>query len=58
MLSDHLAESADEVRRYLREFPDTYREIETEAQAIVRQMDALRCKLDAPWLHNTVSPEA
>jgi hypothetical protein len=58
MLSDHLAESADEMRRYLEEFPEIYREVETEVQSIIERMDALRIKLDAPWPHGAANPEA
>ena len=37
MLSDLLAESADKMRRYLREFPDVYSEVGTEAEGIIKQ---------------------
>jgi hypothetical protein len=58
MLSDYLAESVDEMRRYLEEFPEIYRDVETDVQSIIERMDILRRKLDAPWPHGAAGPEA
>ncbi len=48
MISDVLAESADEIRRYLKEMPHVYEEDFDSISSLLKQMDALRVKLDMP----------
>ena len=47
MISDTLSDAIDDVRTYLRDFPDVYRILRPEVSALLVQMDAVRAKLDA-----------
>ena len=47
MISDVLSDAAVHIRRYLREFPSTYREDVPIIHAVLAAMDALRLVLDS-----------
>jgi hypothetical protein len=48
MMSDTLAEAADEIRRYRREFPHVYAPLDADIDALLSAMDRLRDTLDKP----------
>ena len=50
MISDVLSDSAHEIRRYLRDMPDTYSEpdIKADIYIVLGFMEKLRIKLDTP----------
>lgn len=48
MISDILSEAAAGVRRYIEALPETYEEVRPEIDDLLKRMDGLRAKLDAP----------
>lgn len=46
MISDTLSEAAAELRRYLREFPNTYGPWRREIDTLLARMDKLRADLN------------
>lgn len=48
MISDILSETAAGIRRYIEALPETYKEVRPEIDDLLKRMDALRAKLDAP----------
>lgn len=47
-ISDTLFDAAEEIRVYLSEFPDAYEFVRPEVDRLLKEMDALRVKLDTP----------
>lgn len=48
MVSDTLSDAAAEIRDYLRLSPEVYAPIKDRLQKLLREMDAIRIKLDIP----------
>ena len=57
MISDVLSEAIDEIERYQRDFPDTYRECRIEINATLQAMRRLRDFLDTPPSAATTDPD-
>lgn len=48
MISDTLSDSAEDIRRYMREFPQYYAQQRARLLVLLELMDHIRSELDAP----------
>ena len=46
MISDILDEAIRDIKKYLRDYPDTYKDLRKEIFSTITSMDNLRAKLD------------
>jgi len=49
-ISDVLYESAEEIREYIRENPESYEHVKARLQRLLGAMDRIRAELDTPPL--------